>query len=198
MNEDPIENILNTEVNENSIIKCSSSKCEKTFTWKFRKEYCSEKCRKYEEKKRYNTTYINEYKKINEARLIAIKEIVKRDLEKTFDFLDANTLETISVKNFNSVLTLEDKINITSFLKKIRGVYFLLNKNTIVYIGSTENIYARIYAHVIRKKIVFDNVYFKPYEGKSLLLVEKEYIEYYKPEYNKHHNVDEVDSLEDL
>lgn len=68
---------------------------------------------------------------------------------------------------------------------KIEGVYFLFDKDEIIYIGKSVNIYKRIYAHKI-KGVCFDSFSFLKIEIEQLLTMERKYIKKYKPKNNVH------------
>ena len=65
---------------------------------------------------------------------------------------------------------------------KTSGVYFLIYKDEIVYIGQSKNIYKRIFDH----KIKFDSIAIIKCKGVfALKELEREYLIKFKPKYNK-------------
>jgi predicted GIY-YIG superfamily endonuclease len=75
---------------------------------------------------------------------------------------------------------LKEKKSIHSL--KTEGVYFLLQMNDIVYIGSSENVYSRIATH--KKDKVFDSFHVI-YTSGNLRELEAFCIFKYTPKYNK-------------
>lgn len=75
---------------------------------------------------------------------------------------------------------------------KTTGLYFLIKSKKIVYVGKGNDIRNRIEAHIGNKKLLFDR-YFILTSGspkQELLKMETEYIEKYRPIYNKLSNPD--------
>ncbi len=65
----------------------------------------------------------------------------------------------------------------------IKGVYFLMDDELIVYIGRSENIYSRISVH--KDRVVFNSAYYLPCPDRVVRgLLEKMLIRHYKPKYN--------------
>lgn len=69
------------------------------------------------------------------------------------------------------------------FESQLNGVYFLLDKNKIVYVGQTTMGLARTFHHLKNK--IFDSYYFMPCPIELLNNVESEYIIKFNPKYNK-------------
>lgn len=68
-------------------------------------------------------------------------------------------------------------------------VYFLFKNTSLIYIGSTNQIFSRLNAHIQAGR-VFDSYCFIPFEDNSCIDfrdVEKAYINYLKPAENKKH-----------
>lgn len=84
------------------------------------------------------------------------------------------------IVNKTEILNNREFINKDSFCV----VYFLINKNKIVYVGKTTNGIHRIKEHTKDKK--FDSFYYIRCTMEELLDVESENIYAYKPKYNKH------------
>jgi hypothetical protein len=76
---------------------------------------------------------------------------------------------------------IKNKINIDKNIYK--GVYFLINKNKIVYVGNSKNILARIAVHLNKNKILFDSYYFIEKSQDSVEL-ESRYILKFLPKNN--------------
>lgn len=72
--------------------------------------------------------------------------------------------------------------------KKYIGIYFLMNGDELVYIGKTTKLADRLTSHngdTMNKK-EFDSIFFLPIEKNwELDVLERCYIEMYKPKYNK-------------
>lgn len=84
------------------------------------------------------------------------------------------------------------KSDIVRLSKKVESikeccVYFLINDNDIVYVGFTTDLNYRLKTHKVNK--VFDKFYdIKVEDIKSGLMLEKYYIQKFKPAYNVVHN----------
>lgn len=65
----------------------------------------------------------------------------------------------------------------------LSGVYFLINNNEIVYIGSSYSILNRVTTHLKENKIIFDNYFY--IVCKDYLIQESKYILIFKPKFNK-------------
>lgn len=74
-------------------------------------------------------------------------------------------------------------------IKRIMAVYFLINENEIIYVGSGINLHNRIRTHVANKKIKFTRLYFIVMDNyEDMLFFEKKYIEKLTPIYNLRDN----------
>jgi len=62
------------------------------------------------------------------------------------------------------------------------GVYFLIYKNKVVYIGQTQNFEHRLSSHKGKKN--FDSCRFIPCDKEKLLMYESRWILRFQPEYN--------------
>lgn len=62
------------------------------------------------------------------------------------------------------------------------GVYFLYDKNELVYIGQSDNLYRRIGQHIAQKEKVFDR--FEIYPTSDRIRLEGFLIKIFKPKYN--------------
>lgn len=81
-------------------------------------------------------------------------------------------------------LSLENIINLSkNFEKDLNGIYFLLNKNEIVYVGQTTQGLTRTFCHAKNK--IFDKYYFIPCPADKLDYIESAYIIKFNPIYNK-------------
>ncbi len=67
-------------------------------------------------------------------------------------------------------------------ITKLRGIYFLIQCNEIVYVGQATDIIGRVYHHT--KKKIFDSFSYLECEG-DMNLVEAEYILRFDPAYNR-------------
>lgn len=90
-------------------------------------------------------------------------------------------------KYINKDLDKIKKIKITSN----KGIYFLYDNDTIVYIGKSKNLASRILAHTDDGVKIFNSykILIIP-KNENLTMIEKFYIEKYKPKYNKNCNID--------
>ena len=64
------------------------------------------------------------------------------------------------------------------------GLYFLIEKNEIVYIGQSSNVIARIHAHSGNKRKPFDSFAWLPCNKNDLDEMETAYISFFEPIYN--------------
>jgi len=64
-------------------------------------------------------------------------------------------------------------------------VYFLFRRSEIVYIGQSKGWLSRVVEHLCKSEIIFDSYTFLPCLAKNLDVVERRYIEKYRPKYNK-------------
>ena len=70
--------------------------------------------------------------------------------------------------------------------RTIQGVYFLIYRNEIVYVGKSNKVHRRIQQHVKNNIIVFDRWYCMKYDDMFIAgQRENEYIKLFKPKYNK-------------
>ena len=62
------------------------------------------------------------------------------------------------------------------------GVYFLCDKNEIVYVGqSSISVLSRIYSHLAEKRKIFDSAFYIRVKEEELMEVESAFIRYFKP-----------------
>lgn len=67
----------------------------------------------------------------------------------------------------------------------IIGIYFLINVNRIVYIGSSRDVWKRLRTHKSNLKMVFSHYTILPYSTlKDAKIMEKAYIKKLTPKYN--------------
>lgn len=79
----------------------------------------------------------------------------------------------------------EEEILRTSIpLSPLRGVYFLLDRGKVVYIGRSVNCYVRIGTHFDECTKVFDSYYVIECKEKELDDLEMQYIGKFMPKYN--------------
>ena len=77
---------------------------------------------------------------------------------------------------------IRDKREIT---EPLWGIYFLLKKDKIVYVGESNNCHARIWTHIEERKKDFDSWGFlEEKDNPKRWRLEREYIKKFKPEYN--------------
>jgi len=117
----------------------------------------------------------------------SLRKIKKEDINKLCIFklgLEVNQF------NFNFTSLTKDKeiINENSIsLKDLEGVYFLLDKEKVVYIGQTGNILLRISQHDKKRDKVFTHFSFFPTSGMSddvRLTLENRLMFHFQPKYN--------------
>ena len=70
------------------------------------------------------------------------------------------------------------------------GVYFLTHKDTVVYVGQSIDILNRIQQHRRSDDKIFDSFYYDECSIDELDLIEKDFIESYKPPFNIRDNKD--------
>lgn len=68
-------------------------------------------------------------------------------------------------------------------IEHIRGIYFLVYKNKIKYIGQSKNVLRRLSEHIINKN--FDAMYYKEFKYEDLNNIERQFIAWFQPEYNR-------------
>ncbi len=86
---------------------------------------------------------------------------------KQFDVLDVSKIVTDAIPR----------------AKRLSGVYFLIDKNRIVYVGQSANFEERLHDHRVRAK-VWDRYYFIECPAEDLAAVERMYIDHFCPKYN--------------
>ncbi|MFA5401424.1 MAG: hypothetical protein WC359_13325 [Dehalococcoidia bacterium] len=67
----------------------------------------------------------------------------------------------------------------------IRGIYFLLKDNEIVYVGKSDNVMKRISQHIVADEKMFDSYCVLPVKDEDLSTVEARYIWEFAPRHNK-------------
>ena len=67
----------------------------------------------------------------------------------------------------------------------IRGIYFLLKDNEIVYVGQSDNVMKRISAHIVADEKMFDSYCVLPVKEGDLNDIEARYIWEFAPRHNK-------------
>ncbi len=91
------------------------------------------------------------------------------------------------------------------------GIYFLLWRGEVMYVGQTKTMFIRLYAHCSGRKkrrmklggrmilgVVFDGIRMIPLPPSDLDRVEREMIEWYQPKYNDRMRSGPKLSIEDL
>jgi len=86
---------------------------------------------------------------------------------------------------FTEEIILKNKKSINPFIP-IPGVYFLINKNKIVYIGRSHNILSRLFIHLKNPNKIFTHYHIikNNFKTENSLWLESEYIMKFKPKYN--------------
>jgi len=78
------------------------------------------------------------------------------------------------------------RVDFSEFNKS--GIYFLINRKTIVYIGQTKRYPFRF--NLFNSSFCFDRMRFIECDKSDLLKYEKRWIVKFNPKYNKIHNID--------
>lgn len=82
------------------------------------------------------------------------------------------------MENINSIIN-------KSYSAEACGIYFLISKGNVVYVGQSLCIYARIGTHLTEKSKQFDSWSWIPCDASLLDSLEEEYILKFNPIYNK-------------
>jgi hypothetical protein len=92
------------------------------------------------------------------------------------------TMNTVSCKlQSKTLIKREDIVKASISWQQLIGVYFLIDKDEVVYVGQSVNIYSRIGQHSYKK---FDRYAFIPCEASSLNTLESLYIHFLQPKLN--------------
>ena len=80
--------------------------------------------------------------------------------------------------------------NAIKFNNHLKGVYFLINKNKIVYVGASKNTEKRIYFHRKKNAMRFDSYYILclDLEMDAIFKIESMWIDKLRPKYNVRDN----------
>ena len=86
------------------------------------------------------------------------------------------------------LLSLQEIMRRATPMPLVRGIYFLIRGDEIIYVGQTPNIFRRLGEH-LRNKVI-DAYYLEPCEGsqEELTLLERRYIDIFLPPLNKQKN----------
>lgn len=68
-------------------------------------------------------------------------------------------------------------------------VYYLIHGNEIVYVGKSTTGISRINQHSTKGEIVFTHYWYKSTTAREITQLEKDYIKYFNPKYNKQHSL---------
>lgn len=94
--------------------------------------------------------------------------------------------------HYRSLLLSEEEILINKTqcvpIEKDNRVYFLIQDDTIVYVGQSIQLLGRLQNHVDNKEKKFNYVYYTPVPRKEMLLIEMFYINKLTPIYNTTNN----------
>lgn len=103
----------------------------------------------------------------------------------TIDTIAVNVINTLpALLGFTPFDVIEQSKDITHQRDKLRGIYFLIKDDQVIYVGKTINMYVRLTMHLPDKD--FDRLTFLPVaEDIPLELVEACYILRFKPRLNK-------------
>lgn len=100
-------------------------------------------------------------------------------MKKALNYLTEDLIHLIKENHDLDIHSLE-RVNINS--EKIYYVYFLFDKDELVYIGKTINIHQRVYQHKSTK--TFDSYSFIESNFDDYEFLERIYINIHKPKYN--------------
>lgn len=87
-------------------------------------------------------------------------------------------------------------ISLENYTKSAKGVYFLLQDDEIVYVGSSTNVNSRLATHIGEKRKQFNKIFF--FKTANYIQLEKEYIKKFNPKYNIIHNPNACEYVEDI
>lgn len=68
---------------------------------------------------------------------------------------------------------------------ELMGIYFLMNKGVVIYVGQSHNIKQRMLQHY--KEKIFDAIFYFECDESQLTELEAKYIDEFNPSYNKTH-----------
>ena len=77
-----------------------------------------------------------------------------------------------------------DIVSMATEIGSTSGVYFLVARNKIVYVGQSTNVFARVASHINENKKQFDSCSFIKCNPRTLNVLESLYIHTLKPKYN--------------
>lgn len=117
---------------------------------------------------------INQYKRELELLKLEIQAAQKK-----LNFINAK----IDYAKEESTLTKDEILMLAGIVPKIIGIYFLIDKNEVVYVGQSKDIYTRINTH--RKHKVFDTFTYIRCPKDMLNIVETRYIKRLEPKLNR-------------
>jgi hypothetical protein len=83
------------------------------------------------------------------------------------------------------LLSEEDIGSASISFKALCGVYFLLDRQKVVYVGKSSNVHYRLGEHFSKKHMIFDRFHIVPCEACDVDHVEALYIATLRPKYNK-------------
>ena len=106
---------------------------------------------------------------------------LKRQIELREKMLEKISLTEQIIEELKEIISYENSKGVQS------GVYFLKQKNKIVYVGkSTNSMAKRVYTHLDDDNKVFDNIDLIPMRSEAdIHIAELMFIQKYQPEYNK-------------
>ena len=84
------------------------------------------------------------------------------------------------------IFTRDEIVNSSLNVDGFCGVYFLIEKREVVYVGKSINLFSRISTHSINKK--FDSICFLPCNHNYVESLESIYIHSYRPKLNAKNN----------
>ena len=89
-------------------------------------------------------------------------------------------LKTKSLNSLKNIILSKKKF----FEPRIKGIYFLISKNEIVYVGQSCEILSRVETHRKQNKKIFDSFSYFEYDFDNLDNIEAYFIFKLKPKYN--------------
>lgn len=124
------------------------------------------------------------------------KDLVEVDTQEQEELADKPDVEPLPRSDGDSaVLSIGDDIVARSIHRDmvpiqyhIPCVYFLIYENSIVYVGKTKSLQLRLYKHKLKKKVIFESVFWvESFSASRRTAIEVKYIDIFKPKYNEIH-----------
>ena len=95
-----------------------------------------------------------------------------------------NTLQKLRLRRRYQIKPKKELLKRAKPVESFCGLYFLIQKNEIVYIGQSLNVIARVHAHSGNKRKPFDSFAWLSCNKNELNEMETAYISFFEPIYN--------------